>query len=92
MNLANKLTVFRMILVPVLVIIPFLNLPGEWLGISTAFWVMDAIFILAFSKIEDGAMVFEHAVSTGTYNIILIPADDEESIEKVMIIYSPASV
>ena len=47
MNLANKLTVFRMILVPVLVIIPFLNLPGEWLGISTAFWVMDAIFILA---------------------------------------------
>lgn len=47
MNLANKLTVFRMILVPVLVIIPFLDLPGEWLGISTAFWVMDAIFILA---------------------------------------------
>ena len=47
MNLAKKLTVFRMILVPVLVIIPFLNLPGEWLGISTAFWVMDAIFILA---------------------------------------------
>jgi len=47
MNLANKLTVFRMVLVPILVIIPFLNLPGEWLGISTSFWVMDAIFILA---------------------------------------------
>ncbi len=46
MNLANKLTIFRIILVPLMVIIPFLGLKGEWLGIPTTFWVINAIFII----------------------------------------------
>ena len=29
MNLANKLTIFRIILVPIMVIIPFLGINGE---------------------------------------------------------------
>lgn len=51
MNLANKLTVFRMILVPIFVIIGYLGtlgiITGEWLGIPTAYWIMNLIFIIA---------------------------------------------
>ncbi len=47
MNLPNKLTIFRIILVPIMVIIPFLNIQGEFLGIPTEFLIIDFIFILA---------------------------------------------
>ena len=47
MNLANKLTIFRIILVPFMVIIPFLGIQGELLGIPITYWIIDAVFILA---------------------------------------------
>ena len=47
MNLANKLTIFRMILVPIFVIIGYLGIPGEFIGIPVAFIIMDTIFIIA---------------------------------------------
>ena len=47
MNLPNKLTIFRIILVPVMVVIPFLNIQGELLGIPTYMWIINLIFILA---------------------------------------------
>lgn len=47
MNLANKLTIFRMILVPVLVIIPFFSTNIEFLGINLTFWLMELIFVIA---------------------------------------------
>ncbi len=51
MNLANKLTVLRMILVPIFVIIGYLGtlgvITGEWLGIPMSFWLMNIIFIIA---------------------------------------------
>ncbi len=47
MNLPNKLTIFRIILVPIMVIIPFLNIQGDFLGIPTEFLIIDFIFILA---------------------------------------------
>ena len=51
MNLANKLTVFRMVLVPIFVIIAYLGqlgiISGEFLGISITFLIMDLIFIIA---------------------------------------------
>ena len=47
MNLANKLTIFRIILVPIMVIIPLLNIQGELLGIPLSFIIMDIIFIIA---------------------------------------------
>ncbi|MBR2289445.1 MAG: CDP-diacylglycerol--glycerol-3-phosphate 3-phosphatidyltransferase [Clostridia bacterium] len=47
MNLPNKLTVFRMILVPIFIIIGYVGIPGELLGISSTFWVMNLIFIIA---------------------------------------------
>ena len=51
MNLANKLTVFRIILVPIFVIIGYLGtlgvISGEWLGIPVFMWIMNVIFIIA---------------------------------------------
>ena len=47
MNLANKLTIFRILLVPVMVIIPFLGIKGEVLGIPLAYIIIDVIFIIA---------------------------------------------
>lgn len=47
MNLPNKLTIFRIILVPIMVIISFFNIPGEFLNIPTNMWIMNLIFIIA---------------------------------------------
>ncbi|MCI8637305.1 MAG: CDP-diacylglycerol--glycerol-3-phosphate 3-phosphatidyltransferase [Clostridia bacterium] len=47
MNLPNKLTIFRIILVPIMVIIPFLGIDGELLNIPIEYWIIDLIFIIA---------------------------------------------
>ena len=47
MNLANKLTIFRVILVPIMVIIPFFNIQGEILGIPYTYWLVNFIFCIA---------------------------------------------
>lgn len=51
MNLANKLTVLRMILVPIFVVIGYLGtlgvITGEWIGIPVAYILMNFIFIIA---------------------------------------------
>ncbi len=40
MNLANKLTIFRIILVPLMVIIPFLGIKGEILSIPITYIII----------------------------------------------------
>lgn len=47
MNLPNKLTILRIFLVPIMVIIPFLNIKGEVLGIPVTYLIIDIIFIIA---------------------------------------------
>ena len=47
MNLANKLTIFRIILVPIMVIIPFFGIKGDFLGIPITWLIVDFIFIIA---------------------------------------------
>jgi CDP-diacylglycerol--glycerol-3-phosphate 3-phosphatidyltransferase len=47
MNLANKLTIFRIILVPIMIVIPFLGIEGNFLGIPITYLILDAIFIIA---------------------------------------------
>ena len=46
MNLANKLTIFRIILVPIMVAISFINFDTNILGIPLNFIIMDIIFII----------------------------------------------
>ncbi len=47
MNLPNKLTIFRIILVPIMVIIPFLKINGTFLEIPLEYILIDLIFIIA---------------------------------------------
>ena len=47
MNLANKLTIFRIILVPIMVIIPFLGIQDELFSIPITYLIIDLIFIIA---------------------------------------------
>lgn len=47
MNLPNKLTIFRIILVPLMVIVPFLGLNNEYFGIPLQYLIIDFIFIVA---------------------------------------------
>ena len=46
MNLPNKLTVFRMILVPIFIIVGYIGILGG-LDLTTTFIIMDVIFIIA---------------------------------------------
>ena len=46
MNLANKLTIFRVILVPIMIIIPFINIQGDLFGVTYTAIILDAIFII----------------------------------------------
>lgn len=47
MNLANKLTIFRILLVPIMVIIPFFNIQGEFFCIPLEYWIVNIIFCIA---------------------------------------------
>ena len=47
MNLANKLTIFRIILVPIMVVIPFFGIQGEVFGIPVTWIIVDFIFVIA---------------------------------------------
>ena len=47
MNLANKLTILRILLVPIMVIIPFFNIEGDLWGIPITYIIIDVIFIIA---------------------------------------------
>ena len=51
MNIPNKLTVFRMILVIIMMLVPIVDslfgITGEFLGVPVSFWIMNVIFIVA---------------------------------------------
>lgn len=47
MNLPNKLTIFRILLVPVMVIVHFLNIQNTFLGVPITYWIINIIFIIA---------------------------------------------
>ena len=47
MNLPNKLTVLRIVLVLVMLVIAYVPIPGEFLHIATTMWILNIIFIAA---------------------------------------------
>ena len=57
MNLPNKLTIFRILLVPIMVIIPFFKIQGIFLNIPVEYWIIDIIFVIAsFTDKLDGQL------------------------------------
>ena len=90
MNLANKLTIFRIILVPVIMIIPIIDslvgIPGEFLGISTAFWIMNIIFIIASITDKLDGYIARSRNQVTTFGKFLDPLADKILVLSALII------
>lgn len=90
MNLANKLTIFRIILVPVIMIIPLIDslvgIPGEFLGISTAFWIMNIIFIIASLTDKLDGYIARSRNQVTTFGKFLDPLADKILVLSALII------
>ena len=77
MNLPNKLTIFRIILVPIMVIIPFFNIQGEFLGVPITMWLVNLIFIIAsITDKLDGTIARKNNLVT-TFGKFLDPLADK---------------
>ena len=90
MNLANKLTIFRILLVPVIMLIPIIDnlvgIPGEFLGISTAFWIMNIIFIVASITDKLDGYIARSRNQVTTFGKFLDPIADKILVLAAMLI------
>lgn len=86
MNLPNKLTIFRIILVPVMVIISMFNIPGEFLGIGTTSWILTLIFVIAsYTDHLDGKLARKNNQIT-TFGKFADPLADKILVLSAMLI------
>ena len=86
MNLANKLTIFRIILVPVMIIVTFFEWPGEFLGIPTVAWVLNLIFIIASITDKLDGYIARSRNQITTFGKFLDPIADKVLVITAMII------
>ena len=87
MNLPNKLTLFRIILVPIMVIVSFFDIPGSFLGIPTTMWILDLIFIIAsITDKLDGYLARKNNQVT-TFGKFLDPIADKILVVAAMIMF-----
>ena len=86
MNLPNKLTLFRIILVPIMVIVSFFDIPGSFLGIPTTMWILNLIFIIAsITDKLDGYLARKNNQVT-TFGKFLDPIADKILVVTAMIL------
>lgn len=91
MNLPNKLTIFRIILVPIMVIIPFFPIEGELFGIPLKWLLIALIFIIAsITDKLDGYLARARNEIT-TFGKFLDPIADKILVLAAMIILVEAS-
>lgn len=97
MNLPNKLTLFRIILVPIMVIIPFLKIPGDILNIPIQNLVIIAIFAIAsYTDHLDGKIARKNNLVT-TFGKFADPLADKILVLSAMLMlvemdYLPAMI
>lgn len=86
MNLPNKLTVMRILLVFVILIISFLDIPGEVVGISLKYLIIDIIFIIAsITDHYDGYLARKNNQIT-TFGKFLDPIADKILVVTTMLL------
>lgn len=86
MNLPNKLTVMRILLVFVILIISFLNIPVEVFGISLKFLIIEIIFIIAsITDHYDGYLARKNNQIT-TFGKFLDPIADKILVVTTMLL------
>ena len=87
MNLANKLTIFRIILVPIMVIIPFLGIKGEILAIPVSYIIMDIIFIIASITDKLDGHIARSRNQVTTFGKFLDPLADKILVLSAMVMF-----
>ena len=85
MNLANKLTLFRIILVPIMVIIPFLGIQGELFSIPITYLIIDLIFIIASITDKLDGYIARSRNQVTTFGKFLDPLADKILVLTAMI-------
>lgn len=77
MNLPNKLTIFRMILVPIFVIIAYLQIDGYIIGFSIKYLLLDFIFIIASITDQLDGYIARKTNQVTTFGKFLDPIADK---------------
>ena len=86
MNLANKLTIFRIILVPIMVIIPYLNLQGSFYGLPYTYFWMLLIFIVASITDKLDGYIARSRKQVTTFGKFLDPLADKILVLSALIL------
>lgn len=86
LNLANKLTIFRIILVPIMAIIPYLNLQGDFLGMPLMYILMELIFIVASITDKLDGYIARSRNQVTTFGKFLDPLADKILVLTAMVL------
>lgn len=86
MNTPNKLTILRMLLVPIIVIVSMINIPNDFLGIPLNMIIIDILFIIgAITDKVDGTLARKNNQVT-TFGKFLDPIADKILVVSALII------
>lgn len=91
MNLANKLTIFRIILVPIMVIIPFIPIEGELFSIPITWLLVALIFIIASITDKLDGYIARSRNQITTFGKFLDPIADKILVLTAMIMLVEAN-
>ena len=86
MNLANKITLFRIILVPIILIIPFFNISGELWGVPLTYLIIDIIFVIASMTDKLDGYIARSKNQITTFGKFLDPIADKILVIVAMLI------
>lgn len=86
LNLANKLTIFRIILVPIMAIIPYLNLQGDFFGMPLMYFLMELIFIVASITDKLDGYIARSRNQVTTFGKFLDPLADKILVLTAMVL------
>ena len=91
MNLPNKLTVFRIVLVPIMLLVSIIDrifgISGEVFGVSSAFLIMGAIFIIASITDHLDGQIARKTNQITTFGKFLDPIADKILVLTALIIF-----
>lgn len=86
MNLANKLTIFRIILVPIIILITFFKIDGDWQGIQYQLILIDLVFIIASITDKLDGYIARSRNQITTFGKFLDPLADKILVLTAMIV------
>ena len=86
LNLANKLTIFRIILVPIMAIIPYLKLQGDFFVMPLMYFLMELIFIVASITDKLDGYIARSRNQVTTFGKFLDPLADKILVLTAMVL------